>query len=403
MAVMKAERLRQLPPYLFAEIDRLKAELLAKGVDVINLGVGDPDLPTPAHIIEELAVAAKDPVNHQYPSYSGMNDFRVSVARWYGRRFGVNLDPISEVITLIGSKEGIAHLPLAFINPGDLALVPSPAYPVYHIATMFAGGESWFMPLVKENRFLPDLDDIPTEVAMRAKLMFINYPNNPTGAVAGRDFFEQVVEFAKKYEIIVCHDAAYTEMSFDGYFPMSFLEVPGAKDVGIEFHSLSKTYNMTGWRLGFVVGNAEVVGGLGQIKSNIDSGAFNAVQFAGIKALEGDQSPVAENCRIYEERRDILIAGLKAAGLDAEAPKATFYVWCPTPAGFTSKEFTALLLTEAGIVTTPGSGFGEPGEGYVRMALTVPKERIREAVERIKKLSFNITEASAKSCCRHRK
>ncbi len=395
MAVMKADRLRQLPPYLFAEIDRLKAELVAKGVDVINLGVGDPDLPTPDHIIGELAVAAKDPANHQYPSYSGMNNFRVSVAEWYGKRFGVQLDPVSEVLTLIGSKEGIAHLPLAFINPGDLALVPSPAYPVYHIATMFAGGESWFMPLVKENRFLPDLDDIPTEVARRAKLMFINYPNNPTGAVAERGFFEQVVEFAKKYEIIVCHDAAYTEMAFDGYRPMSFLEVPGAKEVGIEFHSLSKTYNMTGWRLGFVVGNAEVVGGLGQIKSNIDSGAFNAVQFAGIKALEGDQSPVAENCRIYGERRDILIEGLKAAGLDAEAPKATFYVWCPTPAGFTSKEFTALLLTEAGIVTTPGSGFGEPGEGYVRMALTVPKERIREAVERIRKLSFNTTKASA--------
>lgn len=402
MAVTKAERLRQLPPYLFAEIDRLKAELIAKGIDVINLGVGDPDLPTPAHIIEELAVAAKDPANHQYPSYSGMNDFRVSVARWYGKRFGVELDPASEVLTLIGSKEGLAHLPLAFIDPGDLALVPSPAYPVYHIATMFAGGRSWFMPLVKQNRFLPDLDAIPPDVARRAKLMFINYPNNPTGAVAGRDFFERVVQFAREYDIIVCHDAAYTEMSFDGYRPMSFLEVPGAKEVGIEFHSLSKTYNMTGWRLGFVVGNSDVVGGLGQIKSNIDSGAFNAVQWAGIKALEGDQSPVAENCRIYGERRDILIAGLKEAGLEPEAPKATFYVWCPTPPGFTSKEFTSLLLGETGIVTTPGSGFGDPGEGYVRMALTVPKERIREAVERIRKLSLNTTKASAKSSSRHR-
>ncbi len=388
MAFSKAERLRQLPPYLFAEIDRLKAELVAKGVDVISLGVGDPDLPTPAHIIDKLSETAKDPVNHQYPSYSGMNDFRVSVAKWYGKRFGVDLDPLKEVLTLIGSKEGLAHLPLAFIDPGDLALVPSPAYPVYHIATMFAGGESWFMPLLKKNKFLPDLDAIPADVAQRAKLMFVNYPNNPTGATADRDFYIRVVEFAKKYDIIVCHDAAYTEMSFGDYHPMSFMEVPGARDVGIEFHSLSKTYNMTGWRLGFAVGNSELISGLGQVKSNIDSGAFNAVQWAGIAALEGDQAPVLEMQSIYQERRDILISGLKEAGLDPEVPRATFYVWCPTPPGYTSKEFTSLLLREAGIVTTPGSGFGEPGEGYVRMALTVPKERIREAVDRIRKLNF---------------
>lgn len=388
MGFTKAERLRQLPPYLFAEIDRLKAELIAKGIDVINLGVGDPDLPTPAHIIEELTAGAQDPANHQYPSYSGMNDFRVSVAEWYGRRFGVDLDPVAEVLTLIGSKEGLAHLPLAFINPGDLALVPSPAYPVYQIATMFAGGESWFMPLLRENDFLPDLDAIPPDVAQRARILFINYPNNPTGAVAGRDFFERVVAFAKQYDILVCHDAAYTEMAFDGYKPMSFLEVPGAKEVGIEFHSLSKTYNMTGWRIGFAVGNREVVGGLGQIKSNIDSGVFNAVQRAGIAALEGDQTPVAEMRKIYAERRDILISGLRQAGLDPLPLKATFYVWCPTPAGFSSKEFTSLLLREAGIVTTPGSGFGEPGEGYVRLALTVSAERTREAVDRIRKLSF---------------
>ena len=303
-------------------------------------------------------------------------------------RFGVELDPLSEVLTLIGSKEGLAHLPLAFINPGDLALVPSPAYPVYHIATMFAGGESWFMPLLKKNDFLPDLDSIPTEVARRARLMFINYPNNPTGATADRDFYERVVRFARQYEIIVCHDAAYTEMAFGGYRPMSFLEVPGAKEVGIEFHSLSKTYNMTGWRLGFAVGNRELVSGLGQIKSNIDSGAFNAIQWAGIAALEGDQGPVADMQKIYEERRDILVAGLRKAGLDPQVPKATFYVWCPTPSGYSSSDFTSLLLREAGIVTTPGSGFGEPGEGYVRMALTVPRERIMEAVERICKLNF---------------
>ena len=388
MAVVKSERLRRLPPYLFAEIDRLKAELIAKGADVINLGVGDPDLPTPAHIIERLAQTAKDPANHQYPSYSGMNDFRVSVAKWYRRRFGVELDPLSEVLTLIGSKEGLAHLPLAFINPGDLALVPSPAYPVYHVATMFAGGESWFMPLLKKNGFLPDLDAIPTEVARRARLMFINYPNNPTGATADRDFYERVVRFARQYDIIVCHDAAYTEMAFGGYRPMSFLEVPGAKEVGIEFHSLSKTYNMTGWRLGFAVGNREVVSGLGQIKSNIDSGAFNAIQWAGIAALEGDQGPVADMQKIYEERRDILIAGLKKAGLHPKSQKLRSTCGAQLRSGYSSRDFTSLLLREAGIVTTPGSGFGEPGEGYVRMALTVPRERIMEAVERICKLDF---------------
>ncbi|MFP5213775.1 MAG: LL-diaminopimelate aminotransferase [Acidobacteriota bacterium] len=388
MIFEKADRVRQLPPYLFKEIDRLKAELAAKGVDVINLGVGDPDLPTPKHIIDRLKTASEDPANHQYPSYSGMNNFRVSVANWYKKRFNVDLDPPTEVLTLIGSKEGIAHLPLAFINPGDLALVPSPAYPVYQIATMFAGGESYIMPLTRENRFLPDLDAIPADVARRAKLMFINYPNNPTGATAERDFYEKVLDFAREYNIIVCHDAAYTEMAFGGYKPMSFLELPGAKEVGIEFHSLSKTYNMTGWRIGFAVGNASVLDGLGQIKSNVDSGAFNAVQYAGMAALDEDQACIDEMQKIYQERLDVLIAGLRKAGLDPEVPKATFYVWCPTPAGYSSKDFSALLLSEAGIVTTPGSGFGEPGEGYIRMALTVSKERIEEAVARIQKLSF---------------
>jgi LL-diaminopimelate aminotransferase len=403
MTVATAERLRRLPPYLFAEIDRLKAELIAGGVDVINLGVGDPDLPTPSHIIERLAQTAKDPANHQYPSYSGMNDFRVSVAEWYKRRFGVKLDPLTEVLTLIGSKEGLAHLPLAFIDPGDLALTPSPAYPVYHIATMFAGGESWFMPLLEKNGFLPDLDAIPIEVAARARLMFINYPNNPTGATADRDFYERVVRFATQYDIIVCHDAAYSEMAFGGYRPMSFLEIPGAKEVGVEFHSLSKTYNMTGWRLGFAVGNSGVIEALGRIKSNIDSGAFNAIQWAGIAALEGDQGPVADMQNIYRERRDILIAGLKKAGLHPQIPKATFYVWCPNPPGYSSKGFTSLLLREAGIVTTPGSGFGDPGEGYVRMALTVPAERIREAVERILKLDLESRPSGEKSSNRSRK
>lgn len=384
----KADRLKRLPPYLFAEIDRLKAELIAKGVDVINLGVGDPDLPTPPHIIQSMQRAAEKPENHQYPSYSGMNDFRGSVARWYRKRFGVDLDANREVLTLIGSKEGIAHLPLACINPGDLALIPTPAYPVYDVATMFAGGESHFLPLVRENDFLPDLDAIPPDVARRARILFLNYPNNPTGATAEQGFFEKVLEFAREYDVVVCHDAAYTEMAFDGYRPMSFLELPGAKEVAIEFHSLSKTYNMTGWRLGFVVGNAEVLSALGQVKSNVDSGAFNAVQEAGITALEADQACVAQMQHIYQERRDVLIEGLRSAGLDPETPKATFYVWCPVPKGFTSQAFTSLLLREAGIVTTPGSGFGPPGEGYVRLALTVSKDRLTEAVDRIRKLAF---------------
>ncbi len=388
MPFEQAERLKKLPPYLFQEIDRLKAELIAEGVDVINLGVGDPDLPTPRHIIEKLKEAAEDPANHQYPSYSGMNRFRSSVADWYRSRFQVDLNPEREVLTLIGSKEGIAHFPLAYIDQGDIALVPSPAYPVYHIATMFAGGQTHFMPLLEENDFLPDLNSIPRDVAKKAKVMFINYPNNPTGAVATQEFFQKVIAFAKETNTIIAHDAAYTEMGFHGYRPMSFLEVPGAKDVGIEFHSLSKTYNMTGWRLGFAVGNAEIISGFGQIKSNIDSGAFNAIQEAGIAALEDDQSCVKEMQKIYEERLDVLIPGLNKAGLQARAPKATFYVWCPVPKGSTSKEFTSRLLKEAGIVTTPGSGFGDPGEGYVRMALTVSKERLQEAVERIQNMSL---------------
>jgi len=388
MIITKAERLKQLPPYLFQEIDRLKAELIGKGVDVINLGVGDPDLPTPSHIITELERAAHDPVNHQYASYSGMDGFKKSVASWYKRRFGVDLDARSEVLTLIGSKEGIAHLPLAFINSGDLSLIPSPAYPVYHITTMFAGGESYFMPLIRKNHFLPDLKAIPSGIAHCAKLIYINYPNNPTGATAQREFFQEVIDFAREYKIMVCHDAAYTEMAFDGYRPMSFLELPGAKEVGIEFHSLSKTYNMTGWRLGFAVGNSEALNGLAQIKSNIDSGVFNAIQYAGISALESDQICVTEMQKIYQERRDILINGLRKIGLNPDTPKATFYVWCPIPPGYKSKDFTTLLLRQTGIVTTPGSGFGTAGEGYIRLALTVNKTRIAEAVDRMLKISF---------------
>lgn len=384
----KAERLRQLPPYLFKEIDRKKEEVRARGVDIIDLGVGDPDLPTPEHIINALKKAADDPANHQYPSYSGLNSFKDAVAEWYAERFGVVLDASTEVVSLIGSKEGIAHLPLAFINPGDVALVPSPAYPVYNIATIFAGGESFFMPLLSENRFLPDLENIPEEVALRAKVMFLNYPNNPTSAIADLDFFKRVVDFAGEYDILVCHDAAYTEMAFDGYRPHSFLEAEGAKEVGMEFHSLSKTYNMTGWRIGFAVGNPVGVEGLGAIKSNIDSGVFQAVQMAGIEAIRGEQACVEKMSRIYTERRDLMVNGLRDSGFEVEVPKATFYLWIKVPEGYSSARLATRLLEEAGLVVTPGNGFGEPGEGYFRIALAQKKERLEEAVKRLKKIEL---------------
>ena len=380
----KAERLKKLPPYLFKEIDRKKAEVRARGVDIIDLGIGDPDLPTPPHIIEALKKAAEDPATHRYPSYSGMGDFKEAVAKWYQERFGVELDPDTEVISLIGSKEGIAHFPLAFVNPGDVALVPAPAYPVYNIATMFAGGESYFMPLLSENRFLPDLNAIPAKITSRARIMFINYPNNPTSAVADLDFFRKVVEFARDNNILVCHDAAYTEMAFDGYRPPSFLAADGAKEVGIEFHSLSKTYNMTGWRIGFAVGNREAIEGLGAIKSNIDSGVFQAVQMAGIEAIRGDQSCVRDMVQVYSRRRDLMVKGLQDVGFEVESPRATFYLWIKVPEGYTSSDLTECLLEDAGLVVTPGNGFGEPGEGYFRIALTQKRERLAEAVQRLK-------------------
>jgi LL-diaminopimelate aminotransferase len=386
--IEKAERLKKLPPYLFMEIDRLKAEVQAKGVDIIDLGVGDPDLPTPPHILNRLTQAARDPKNHRYPSYSGMNDFRSAVSAWYQRRFGVTLDPGREVVTLIGSKEGIAHFPLAFLDPGDLALVSSPGYPVYHIGTLFAGGKSYFLPLLKENNFLPNLRGIPKEVASRAKVLFINYPNNPTAAVADQAFFEEVIRFAQEHQVIVCHDAAYSEIAYDGYQPMSFLELPGAKEVGIEFHSLSKTYNMTGWRIGFAVGNAQLISGLSQIKSNIDSGAAQAIQWAGIEALEGPQDCLTEINAIYQKRRDLMITGLRKIGLKVEPPKATFYLWIEVPSGYTSTQTTAHLLEQTGIVTTPGNGFGDPGEGYFRISLTMPEDRLEEAVARLSKAGF---------------
>ncbi|HJU05774.1 MAG TPA: LL-diaminopimelate aminotransferase [Nitrospiraceae bacterium] len=387
-SIEPAGRIKTLPPYLFAAIDEMKQKAVARGVDIINLGIGDPDLPTPEPIIERLKQAATNPKNHQYPSYEGLLSFRQAVARWYMRRFGVSLDPASEVLTLIGSKEGIGHVPLAFVDPGDIVLVPSPGYPVYPVATTFAGGVPYIMPLLKHNGFLPDLNAIPKDMAQRAKLMFLNSPNNPTSVVASTEFFKQVVAFALEHRIIVCHDAAYSEIFFDGRRPASFLEVGGAKDVGIEFHSLSKTFNMTGWRIGFAVGNRQVLTGLGKVKSNLDSGVFQAVQEAGITALDLDDHVTDGLRKIYQERRDLLIPGLKKLGLDVDAPPAAFYVWITVPKGYTSTSFTAHLLEKAGLVTTPGNGFGQPGEGYIRMTLTTPKERLGEAVERIGKVGF---------------
>ena len=324
MRIEKAKRIEQIPPYLFAEIDKKKEEMRQKGMDLIDLGIGDPDLPTPRLIIERLKKAAENPKNHRYPSYEGMIEFRTAVAQWYEKRFGVMLDPRTEVLSLIGSKEGIAHIPLAFVNPGEYVLVPSPGYPVYRVSTLFAGGIPYFLPLRKENGFLPNLSEIPAEIAEKAKLLFINYPNNPTSAIAEKSFFEEVVAFAQRHQIMVCHDAAYSEIAFDGYQPLSFLQVEGAKEVGIEFHSLSKTFNMTGWRIGFAVGHSEIISGLGRVKTNIDSGLFQAIQEAGIVALNHFDTPLPEIIEIYERRRDVMVKGLQEIGLEVESTKSHF-------------------------------------------------------------------------------
>jgi len=388
MRIEKAKRIEKIPPYLFAEIDKKKEEMRKRGMDLIDLGIGDPDLPTPRLIIERLKIAAENPKNHRYPSYEGMIEFRTAAGQWFERRFGVKLDPEAEVLALIGSKEGIAHIPLAFVNPGDYVLVPSPGYPVYRVSTLFAGGHPYFLPLRKENHFLPNLSEIPEEVAKKAKLLFINYPNNPTSAIAERPFFEKVIAFARRYQIIVCHDAAYSEVAFDGYRPLSFFEIEGAKEIGIEFHSLSKTFNMTGWRIGFAVGCHEILSVLGRVKTNIDSGIFQAIQEAGISAFNHFDTPIPEIIQIYERRRDVMVQGLREIGLEVDQPKATFYLWIQVPRGYTSAQFATLLLEREGIVVTPGNGFGEAGEGYIRMALTVDETRLKEAIERLKRIKF---------------
>lgn len=384
MNIDYADRLKQLPPYLFEEIDKAKQKAVKEGRPVIDLGVGDPDTPTPDTIVKKLHEASMDPATHQYALNRGLKALREEMARWYKSRFDVDLDPDTEVLPLLGSKEGIAHVPLAFINPGDGVLVPDPGYPPYNSGSVFAGGKVHFMPLLAENGFLPDLDAIDSAAASGCKLMHINYPNNPTGAVCDMEFYKKVVAFAQKHDILVCSDAAYTEMSYEGYQPISFLECPGAREVGIEFHSLSKTFNMTGWRAAMAVGNADALSGLAKVKANIDSGIFTAVQIAAIEALKNADEIKGRMNAIYQERRDVLIDGLKEAGWNILKPKATFYVWAPVFGEYDSISLAKAILEKTDIVVTPGNGFGKSGEGYVRMALTVGPEKLKEAVARIK-------------------
>ena len=381
-----AKRLDNLPPYLFAQIDAIKAQKISEGVDIIDLSVGDPDLPTPDHIVDSLCNAVHDPSTHHYPDYLGMIEYRQAVSSWYKNRFNLDLNPKTEVLALIGSKEGIAHIPEAFVNPGDYVLVPDPGYPVYKTSTLFAEGKCHYMPLIDKNNFLPNYDDIPKDILSKTKLMFIGYPNNPTGSVASMKFFDETVEFAKNNDIIVVHDNAYSEISYDGYKAPSFLQASSAMDVGIETHSLSKTYNMTGWRIGMAVGNPDLISAFGRVKTNIDSGAFEAVQRAAITALTGPQDCVVRACHIYKERRDTLVSGLKSLGFEVKIPKATFYVWLKVN---DSVKFTTDMLNKAGIVVTPGQGFGPNGNGYVRFAITKSIDRIDEAIDRMSQ--YNIT------------
>jgi LL-diaminopimelate aminotransferase len=383
--IKKSDRINKLPPYLFFEIRKAKEEAARRGLDIIDLGEGDPDQPTPQNVIDKLKEASQNSENHKYPSsYEGLSELRKAIADWYKDRFSVDLNPDEEVLALLGGKEGVGHISFAFVNPGDMVLVPSPGYPVYSNSTILAGGNPFTMPLIKSNHFLPDLSSIKSDLASKVKLMFLNYPNNPTAAVANKEFFFKVVEFAQKYNIIVCHDNPYSEISFDGFKPMSFLQIPGSKEVGVEFHSFSKTYNMAGWRIGFVVGNKKVLEGLLKIKSQLDSGIPQAIQYGAIEALRGPQESVHKLRKIYQERRDILVEGLKELGWEVEKPKATFYVWATVPKGYTSTEFSVHLLSKKGIVVTPGSGYGEAGEGYIRIALVVSKERLKEALDRMR-------------------
>lgn len=384
--VAGARRLGRIPPYLFAEIDRKVQEKKRAGIDVISLGIGDPDLPTPKRIVGVLQEAASDPSNHRYPSYFGLAELREAIAGWYRNRSGVTLDPGSEILPTLGSKDGISHVPLALVDPGDIVLAPDPGYTVYVTGAIMAGADPHLMPLMLENRWLPDLDAIPADVADRARLMWLNYPNNPTAATADRDFLERAVEFCRSHDIILCHDAPYSEIAFDGYRPLTLFEIPGAKEVGLEFHSLSKTYNMTGWRIGWVCGRADLIDLVGQLKTNIDSGIFQAVQWAGIEALNGGEEETRAACDVYARRHRLVADTLNELGWKISPPRATFYVWAPVPDGYDSIGFAGHVLDEVGVNITPGVGFGAHGEGYFRLSVTAPDARLEEAMSRMRKL-----------------
>jgi LL-diaminopimelate aminotransferase len=381
--VRTSRRIQTLPPYLFAELDRKVSEAKARGVDVISFGIGDPDRPTPAHIVEAGQKAMADPATHQYPSYYGMPEFRAAVAGYYKRRFDVTLDPATEVLPLIGSKEGIAHLATAFIDPGDLLLIQDPGYPVYQTAALLAGGLPVPLPLTAEDGFIPRLERVSPEDAAKSKVLWINYPSNPTSAVCDPGFMEQAVEFSRRHDLLLAHDSAYVELTYDGYVAPSVLQAPGAKEVAIEFGSLSKTYNMTGWRVGWVVGAAPAIEAIGRVKTNIDSGIFNALQRAGIAALEGPQDCIEESIAVYRRRRDVVVGALSSSGIEIKPPLGAIYVWVPAPAGHTSVSFCEFLLNEVGVVIAPGSGYGAHGEGYVRFSLTLSDDRVDEGMDRV--------------------
>ena len=378
-----ARRLDRIPPYLFVEISRKIAAKKAQGIEVISFGIGDPDIPTPPHVVERLRETALDAPNHRYPETDGLPEFRQAAADWYQRRFGISLNADNEVLSLIGAKEGIGHAALCFLDPGDVALVPDPGYPVYSVGTWFAGGECYWMPLLEENGWLPDLEAIPEDVARAAKVMWLNYPNNPTGAIAEADYFQQVVEFASRYDIAVLHDASYTEVAFDGYKPSSFLQTPGAMEVGMEFHSLSKSYNMTGWRLGVAAGNADMIDALMVVKSNLDSGVPQAIQYMGIEALKDPLDAIDERNAIYQRRRDRVVETLRGIGLHVDPPKAGLYVWARIPHGYTSAQVAESLLEQCDIVVTPGNGYGAYGEGYIRLTLTIDDEDMERGLQRL--------------------
>lgn len=390
-------RLKAIPPYVFAEIGKRAAAAQAKGVDIINLGIGDPDQPTPKHILDAMHAAIDQPANHRYPPFGGTKEYKTTAAEWCNKRFGIDIDAENEITSLIGSKEGIHNLIMAYVDPGDVVLVPDPAYPVYRTSTILAGGTPHFMPLTPDNDFVPDLDAIPEAVAKQAKIMFLNYPNNPTAGITDLAFFEKAVAFARKHDILLCHDLAYSEMTFDGYVAPSIFQVKGAKDIAIELHSLSKTFNMTGWRIGFAIGNQKAVKALAQIKSNIDTDVFRAIQMAAIAGLTGPRDHIDHCNKLYIERRDVAVAGLTKLGWNVKPIKATFYMWLPVPKGLSSAEFSSTMLDTVGVVVPPGDAYGPNGEGFFRLSLCLDKSRIAEAFERMEKHSITFDKAGTAS------